>query len=174
METHAHGEFLEATLPHLDAVFRVARRMARDRDDAEDLVQETYVRAFAAFPSFRGGSARAWLVTICLNVARSEGRRARRRPHEVPETAAAASAASPDDVYETVVASVERAAVARALARLPEEQRICVVLVDLGGLTAKEAADVLGCPRGTVLARVHRGRRRLAGLLEREGIRHEA
>lgn len=172
MEADAHGQFLEATLPHLDAVFHVARRMTRDRYHAEDLVQETYVRAFAGFPSYRGGSVRAWLVTICLN-ARSEGRRARRRPQKVPESRLAV-AASPGDVGDTVVASVERAAVARALARLPEEQRTCVVLVDLGGLTAQEAADVLGCPRGTVLARVHRGRRRLAGLLAREGIRHEA
>lgn len=173
MESHAHQEFLEATLPHVDAVLRVARRMTRDPDHAEDLVQETYVRAFAGFPSYRGGSVRAWLVAICLNAARSEGRRARRRPLEVPESAAAATA-SPGDVGESVVASVERAAVARALARLPEEQRTCLVLVDLGGLTAQEAADVLGCPRGTVLARVHRGRRRLAGLLAREGIRHDA
>lgn len=167
------GEFLEATLPHLDTVYRVARRMTRDQHEAEDLVQETYVRAFRAFPSHRGGSVRAWLVTICLSVAHSEGRRVRRRFPDVPVTDAAILA-SPGDVADSVVASVERAAVVRALACLPVEQRTCVVLIDLGGLTYQEAAEILGCPRGTVLTRVHRGRRHLAGLLAEEGIRHEA
>jgi RNA polymerase sigma-70 factor (ECF subfamily) len=76
--------FLEAALPHLDAVYRVARHAARDQHHAEDLVQETYLRAFAAFDSHRGPSTRAWLVTICLNVARGDGRRRARR---VVETA---------------------------------------------------------------------------------------
>jgi RNA polymerase sigma-70 factor (ECF subfamily) len=173
MNSDTDEEFLAATLPHLDPVYRVAGRMTRDPGHAEDLVQETYVRAFTAFPSYRGGSIRAWLVTICLNLARSEGRRARRRPHEVPAPDAPA-VAGPGDVADAVVASVERAAIARALARLPLEQRTCVVLVDLGGLTYREAADILGCPRGTVLARVHRGRRRVAGLLAQEGIHHGA
>ncbi len=65
--------FLEAALPHLDAVYRVARHAARDHHHAEDLVQETYLRAFAAFDSHRGPSTRAWLVTICLNLARAMG-----------------------------------------------------------------------------------------------------
>jgi RNA polymerase sigma-70 factor (ECF subfamily) len=70
------------------------------------------------------------------------------------------------------MASLERQALGRALAQLPEPQRIAIVLVDLAGLTAAEAAAVEGAPRGTILARVHRGRRRLAQLLEREGIHH--
>ena len=76
--------FLEAAMPHLDVVYRVARHTSRDHHQAEDLVQETYLRAFAAFASHRGPSTKAWLVTICLNLARSQGRRRARR---VVETA---------------------------------------------------------------------------------------
>ena len=80
--------FLEAALPHIDAVYRVARHTSRDHHHAEDLVQETYLRAFAAFASHRGPSTKAWLVTICLNLARSEGRRRARRVVEVLATRA--------------------------------------------------------------------------------------
>ena len=71
-------------MPHLDAVYQVARQAAGGGQDPEDLVQETYLRAYAAFGSYRGGNARAWLAAICLNVARSQARRRRRRPWEVP------------------------------------------------------------------------------------------
>jgi RNA polymerase sigma-70 factor (ECF subfamily) len=74
-------------------------------------------------------------------------------------------------VAATALAAVQREALTQTLAELPEAQRVAIVLVDLAGLTAQEAADVLGAPRGTILARVHRGRRQLACLLEGEGIR---
>ena len=76
--------FLEAALPHLDVIYCVARYASKDHHRAEDLVQETYMRAYAAFASHRGPSTKAWLVTICLNLARSEGRRQARRPVEAP------------------------------------------------------------------------------------------
>ena len=79
-----HRAFLDATLPYLDVVYQIARHAARDGQDPEDLVQETYLRAYAGFGTYRGGNARAWLAAICLNVARSEARRRRRRPWEVP------------------------------------------------------------------------------------------
>jgi RNA polymerase sigma-70 factor (ECF subfamily) len=162
--------FLDATLPHLDAIYRVARHAGRDHHAAEDLVQETYLRAFAAFGTHRGPSTRAWLVAICLNLARSEGRRRARRP---VETAFSGTEAVVSDtlagVPEKALANVDREVVARALARVPEEQRQAVVLMDLAGLTASEVAGALGCPRGTVLSRAHRGRRRLAQLLAKEG-----
>ncbi len=82
-----HRVFLEATLPHLDVVYQVARQAAGEGQDPEDLVQETYLRAYAGFGSYRGGSVRAWLAAICLNVARSQARRRRRRPWEVPGSA---------------------------------------------------------------------------------------
>jgi RNA polymerase sigma-70 factor (ECF subfamily) len=175
-----HRAFLEATLPHLDVVYQVARRAAGDGQDPEDLVQETYLRAYAAFGSWRGGSTRAWLAAICLNAARSEARRRRRRPREVPirvpldalPMARTNGWQRANDVADVVIAGLDAQAVSRGLAQLPEPQRVCIVLMDVAGYTAAETAQVLGCPRGTVLARVHRGRRRLAQLLAEAGVSH--
>jgi RNA polymerase sigma-70 factor (ECF subfamily) len=176
-----HRTFLDATLPYLDVVWQVARHAAGDGHDPEDLVQETYLRAYAAFGSYRGGSTRAWLATICLNAARSQARQHRRRPWDVPARSLldALPAAHADggeaapDVADVVIAGLEAQAVARCLALLPEPQRVCIVLMDVAGYTAAETAQALGCPRGTVLARVHRGRRKLAQLLAKAGVSHE-
>ena len=162
--------FLEATLPHLDVLYRVARHAGNDHHRAEDLVQETYLRAYANFAGHRGPSTRAWLVTICLNLARSEGRRRSRRVVEAPLPEADAYPAGGPGVVDQVLAGLDAERIARALARLPEEQRIAIVLMDLAGLTAAEVAVQLGCPRNTVLSRVHRGRRRLVTLLSREDV----
>jgi RNA polymerase sigma-70 factor, ECF subfamily len=175
-----HRAFLEATLPHVDVVYQVARQAARDGQDPEDLVQETYLRAYAAFGSYRGENARAWLAAICLNAARSQARRRRRRPREVPGSglldvlppSRADGGEGTADVADVVIAGLDAAAVSRCLGRLPEPQRVCIVLVDVAGYTAREAAEALGCPRGTVLARVHRGRRKLAQLLAEAGVSH--
>ena len=175
-----HRAFLEATLPHMDAVYQVARQAAGDGQDPEDLVQETYLRAYAGFGSYRGGNARAWLAAICLNAARSQARRRRRRPREVTGSglldvlplSRADGGEGSADVADVVIAGLDAEEVSRCLGRLPEPQRVCIVLMDVAGYTAKEAAETLGCPRGTVLARVHRGRRRLAQLLAGEGVAH--
>jgi len=175
-----HRVFLEATLPHLDVVWQVARRAAGEGQDPEDLVQETYLRAYAAFGSHRDGHTRAWLAAICLNAARSQARRRRLRPWEVPgpalpevlPAARAEGAEGVGDVADVVIAGLDAEEVSRCLALLPEPQRVCIVLMDVAGYTAREAAETLGCPRGTVLARVHRGRRRLAQLLAEAGVSH--
>ena len=175
-----HRVFLEATLPHLDAVWQVARHAAGEGQDPEDLVQETYLRAYAGFGSYRGGNTRAWLAAICLNVARSQARRRRRRPWEVPAPALLEVLAWPRadggegaaDVADVVIAGLDAAEVSRCLGLLPEPQRACLVLMDVAGYTARETAEALGCPRGTVLARVHRGRRKLAQLLAEAGVSH--
>ena len=174
-----HREFLDATLPYLDVVYQVARHAAVEGIEPEDLVQETYLRAYAAFGSYRGGNARAWLAAICLNAARSEARRRRRRPWDAPTRApldavlaAGADSERARDVADVVIASLDARAVARCLALLPEPQRVSIVLMDVAGYTARETAQALGCPRGTVLARVHRGRRRLAQLLSDAGVTH--
>lgn len=163
--------FLEAALPHLDALYRLARHLTPSQPAAEDLVQETYLRAYAAFGSHRGPSTKAWLAAICLNLARSEGRRRTRRVVEEPlgEHDLAASEA----VDDLAVRRVERARVQRALAGLPEEQRVAVVLMDLVGHTAAEVAELLGCPRNTVLSRVHRAHRRLAQALRSEDVEND-
>jgi len=175
-----HRAFLEATLPHLDVVYQVARQAAWDGQDPEDLVQETYLRAYAAFGSWRGENARAWLAAICLNAARSQARRRRRRPWEVTGSglldvlplSRADGGEATADVADVVIAGLDAEEVSRCLGRLPEPQRVCIVLMDVAGYTAKEAAETLGCPRGTVLTRVHRGRRRLARLLAEAGVAH--
>ena len=175
-----HRAFLDATLPYLDVVYQVARHAAGDGQEPEDLVQETYLRAYAAFGSYRGENTRAWLATICMNVARSEARRRRRRPWEVPArslldalpVARADDGEGVPDVADVVIAGLDAQAVSRCLALLPKPQRVCIVLMDVAGYTARETAQVLGCPRGTVLARVHRGRRKLAQLLTEAGVSH--
>ena len=175
-----HRAFLDATLPYVDVVYQVARHAAGAGQEPEDLVQETYLRAYAAFGSYRGENTRAWLAAICLNTARSEARRRRRRPWEVPAQALldalprgrVDSGGAVPDVADVVIAGLDAEAVSRCLALLPEPQRVCIVLMDVAGYTARETAEALGCPRGTVLARVHRGRRRLAQMLAEAGVAH--
>ena len=172
-----HRAFLDATLPYVEVVYQVARHAAGAGQEPEDLVQETYLRAYAAFGSYRGENTRAWLAAICLNVARSQARRRRRRPWEVPahevlDALPMARADEAPDVADVVIAGLDAQAVSRCLARLPEPQRLCIVLMDVAGYTARETAEALGCPRGTVLARVHRGRRKLAQLLAEAGVAH--
>jgi RNA polymerase sigma-70 factor (ECF subfamily) len=175
-----HRVFLDATLPCLDAVWQVARQASGPGQDPEDLVQETYLRAWAGFGSYRGGNTRAWLAAICLNAARSQARRRRRRPREVPGPAVpdarpwsgADGGEGTADVADVVIAGLDAEQVSRCLGLLPEPQRECIVLVDVAGYTAREAAEALSCPRGTVLARVHRSRRRLARLLAEAGVSH--
>lgn len=164
--------FLDATMPHLDVVWSIARRLSPDPSTAEDLVQETYARAWRGFADQGRGDVRSWLVAICMNVARSELRRASRRPLTLVGGEELDGHAGSDDVSSAAVAGTEREAVARALAALPEAQRRAIVLVDIAGLSAREAAEIEGSPRGTILARVHRGRRALVALVEREGLHH--
>ena len=154
--------FLDETLPHLDLLYRVARNAGQDHHHAEDVVQETYLRAYAAFDQRRGDNTRAWMVSICLNLIRSEGRRRQRRVAEAPLFEAAEVEAVGVGVPEKALAHLDREAVSRALTHLSRDQRMAIVLMDLAGLTASEAAEALGCPRNTVLSWVHRGRKRLA------------
>jgi RNA polymerase sigma-70 factor (ECF subfamily) len=170
MESHARDEFLMATLPCLDLVYNLARRLVRDPHLVEDVVQETYTRAFDAWISGRKPkSVEPWLATICLNVGRSLWRRDYRR-RETP-VAQVTEPADESDVEEAAIIAERRRLVHESLWGLPEEQRIAITLMDLCGLTASEVSHVTGAPRGTVLARVHRGRKRLAALLEKKAIR---
>jgi RNA polymerase sigma-70 factor (ECF subfamily) len=162
-------EFLVATLGAADLVYNLARRLVRDEDSARDLVQETYLRAFESWQRHRRPeSPGPWLATICLNAARSQHRRARARPQELLEAEAGADVSSPTDTAAQALAALDRAAVHRGLWELPEEQRIAVTLMDLCGLSASEIARATGSPRGTVLSRVHRGRKALAARLGKE------
>lgn len=166
-------EFLTTTLPCLDLVYNLARRAMPDRDLVDDLVQETYVRAFEAWCSRRKPRrVEPWMATICLNAARSYWRRASTR-REIAMEQVVVDATEGDDVEDRAIARVRRQLVHDALWELPDEQRIAIALMDLNGFTAGEIARMTGSPRGTVLSRVHRGRKRLARILNKEVERFE-
>ncbi|WP_216214791.1 RNA polymerase sigma factor [Amycolatopsis aidingensis] len=157
-----HGEeFLQATMPAADLVHNLARRLTTSRSDAEDLVQETYTRAWVAWQDQRRPArVEPWLATICLNLNRDRlGRASTRYEARWDE---AFDPPGTVDVEAEVLGRLDHAVVDAALRGLPEEQRIAITLMDLCGFTAAEVAGITGAPRGTVLARVHRGRKRLA------------
>jgi RNA polymerase sigma-70 factor (ECF subfamily) len=165
-------EFLQATLPALDLVHNLARRFVRDRADAEDLVQDTYLRAWQAWTAGnRPRRPEPWLATICLNLGRDRLRRTALRSEFAVE--AAKEPVADIDVEAAAIGRVERAQVERALWALTEEQRVAIALMDIVGFTAAEVATITGSPRGTVLARVHRGRKALARLVGEEARRRE-
>ena len=158
----------DVLLRHLDLLHNLARSLTRSREAAEDLVQETCVRALPAWRRQLPDRPDAWLATTCLNAARDAARRRAARPVVVADDGHLLHRPADDDTAEQAVASVRAARVRAAVWQLPTAQREAVALVDLAGLTHQEAADVLGVPRGTVLSRVHRGRIALARQLEEE------
>jgi RNA polymerase sigma-70 factor (ECF subfamily) len=170
--------FEAEVLPHLDAAYRFACALCGSRAEAEDLVQEACLRAYAAFERFEPGTnARAWLLTILRRVYLNERRRRGGRPavqsldgtgpERGPREIADAHVRTPE---EEALHTAERDLVLAALHELPEAFREVLALVDLHGLQYAEAADVLGCPIGTVMSRLYRGRRQLARRLRQAGF----
>jgi RNA polymerase sigma-70 factor (ECF subfamily) len=163
--------FEAVALPLLADVSRFALSLTRDQDEADDLVQDTFLKAFRAWSSFTPGTnARSWLFTICKNTFRRRFRREKARPDVELE------ASGDDDALPAVLSHVEaerkglgdlfdridvQPALERGLDDLPEAFREVVVLVDLEGLSYHEAAEVLEVPVGTVRSRLFRARRRL-------------
>jgi RNA polymerase sigma-70 factor, ECF subfamily len=161
-----HQEFLRATMGAMDLVYNLARRFSERPEDAEDLVQETYLAAYRAWRDRRRPRrVEPWIATICLNLGRSRYRRAGRRPIEVSIEDRDFRAPEVGDPERAAEAAFDRAALYEAMERLHEEQRVAITLVDLAGLSTAEAARAMATPRGTVLSRLHRGRRGLAALL---------
>lgn len=172
MSSDIHAEFLEATLPASDLVYNLARRLLRSEDAVEDLVQETYVKAFEAWSQGRKPrKVEPWLATICLNAGRSIWRKASTQREILSEP----NMNEPDetDVEAEAIQRLRKESIHEALWHLPEEQRISVTLMDLNGFSAGQVARMTGIPRGTVLTRVHRARKKLAQLAEREVIKLE-
>lgn len=160
------SEFEQVALVHLDALYRSALWFTRNRAEAEDVVQETCLRAFRSFHRFNPGSnCRAWLLTILRNVFLN---RVRKEGRQVPEGDATfwessvesltAGGRVGDNPEEEFLQTVVHGDVDRALRALPLVFREAVVLADLEGLSYKEVAEVLGCPTGTVMSRLSRGR----------------
>lgn len=164
----ADDAFVDACLAHLDMLHNLARGLTDTVQDAEDLVQETCLLALRGWRQQPPDNPGAWLATVCLNAARSRYRRRSVRPFEVSAEDWMLERAGDTDTATQALAAVEAARLRTALRRLPAVQREAITMMDLGGLTAAATATIVGAPRGTVLARVHRGRKALAVLL-REG-----
>lgn len=164
--------FKAEILAHLDAVYRYALSLTRERSEAEDLTQDTFLQALRHWDQYRPGTnARAWLFTICRNLfLRQRERRAREEPTEAAEldalSTAAQAATAPSDAGRALFDTPELDDVIRKeLDKLPEEYREVVVLSDLQDQSYADIAEVLGIPIGTVKSRLFRGRRLLQDAL---------
>src|SRR6266511_3882008 len=167
IEARDRVRFEEEALELADQVYRVARRLVRTQEEAEDLVQETYARAFRSWRSYTPGTnLRAWLLRILTNFNIDRGRRAQRSPDMQPleegdyflYNKLEAATDGPTD-EEHVVERLSQNDVVAALSEVPHDFRDVVVLVDIGDFTYADAAQILDIPIGTVMSRLHRGRR---------------
>jgi RNA polymerase sigma-70 factor (ECF subfamily) len=157
-----YKEFEEAALPHLDELYRSARRMLSDRMSAEDVVQETYLRAWRSFGRFqKGTNCRAWLFRIMVNCSRDYWRRrAEIAPADGSEEIIAQQVAKP-----SIPASITDPSILEALSNVPYKLREVIVLADVEEFTYREIAGLLDVPIGTVMSRLSRGRAQLRRLL---------
>ncbi len=163
--------FNRLVLPEVDVMWRVAMSLTRNRADAEDLVQESLLRAYKAIDGFDGRYPRAWLLTILRNTERNRHRRRRPELLSDPNMAEERGPRTDADMVERRAEDREfDEAVTAALQELPENFRRVIELVDVDGLTYQEAADVLDVPLGTVMSRLHRARRRIRDLLVPAGF----
>lgn len=169
--TRREGEFEAAAMPFLDSLYNTAYRMTRNAQDAEDLVQETYLKAYRAFDRFEAGTnLKAWLFKILKNTFINEYRRRQHAPAQTDfadieesfESQLADDAAggikNPEDELLQDVLDED---VQRAIDELPVDYRMVVLLADLEGFSYKEISDILDIPVGTVMSRLYRGRRLL-------------
>jgi len=170
-EARDRVRFEEEALELSDQVYRVARHLAGTREEADDLVQETYARAFRSWRSYTPGTnLRAWLLRILTNLNIDRGRRTQRAPQMQALEAndyylydkLAESEGNPDE--DRVVERLSQDDIVSALADVPHDFRDVIVLVDIGDFSYQDAAQILDIPIGTVMSRLHRGRR----ILKRE------
>jgi RNA polymerase sigma-70 factor (ECF subfamily) len=170
------ARFVNDALPYLDQLHGRARRMTRNAADAEDLVQETLLKAYAGFSTFsEGTNIRAWLFRIMTNAYINRLRRAQHRPIEYLSDYITDQQLAAQDRHSSSQGSrsaeldaldaLPDTELADALARLPVQFRLAVYYRDVVGLHCREIAEIMACREGTVLSRLHRGRQRLRTLL---------
>jgi RNA polymerase sigma-70 factor (ECF subfamily) len=168
VEARDRVRFEEEALQLADQVYRVARRLVHSKEEAEDLMQETYARAFRSWQSYTPGTnLRAWLLRILTNLNIDRGRRQQRAPDTTHleesdyflynRLETDSSAESLDE--ERVLERLSQDSIVEALAAVPHDFRDVIVLVDIGDFSYQEAAHILDIPVGTVMSRLHRGRR---------------
>ncbi len=180
-EARDRVRFEEEALGLADQVYRVARHLAGSREDADDLVQETYARAFRSWRSFQPGTnLRAWLLRILTNLNIDRGRRRQRAPQTQPLEANDyflydRLAENGDGVTdeERVVERLSQDDIVSALSAVPHDFRDVIVLVDIGDFSYADAAQILDIPVGTVMSRLHRGRRILKRELAETAVEEE-
>lgn len=168
-----HQEFKREALPHSDILYNYALRMTNNSEDAEDLLQETFLKAFRFWEKFeKGTNIRAWLFRIMKNSYINRYRRDSKEPEKVDYdevkdfyNTIKAESSDPNDLQETVFGNLLDDDVTRAIAALPDEFRTVVILCDIEGLTYEEIAGFVDIPLGTVRSRLHRGRKILHGRL---------
>jgi RNA polymerase sigma-70 factor, ECF subfamily len=158
--------FEQAVLPHLDAAYNLARWLMRNEQDAQDVAQEAYLRAFRFFPGFRGGDARAWLLKIVRNTCYSwlHANRPLQEATEFDEShfPPDSCALNPE---EAALQNNTNTQVRKALEKLPPNYREVLILRELEGMSYKEIADITGMPAGTVMSSLSRARGRLRQIL---------
>jgi len=162
--------FVEDTEPYMASLYSTARRLTGNQADAEDLVQETFLKAYRAYHTFEAGTnLKAWLYRILTNTYINRYRKKQRRPDEVElgdtqdlylyrKIGSAESADYSTSAEETVLEGLVEADIKAAVESLPENFRVPVLLADLEGFAYKEIAEILDIPIGTVMSRIHRGR----------------
>ena len=171
-------------MPYMDQLYGAARRMTRNEAAAEDLVQEAYLRAYKGFEGFtEGTNLRAWLFRILTNLFINDYRRRKRRPDEVDLAdtdslylyrgiGGAESARLSRSAEDELLDGITSAEVRDAIESLPDSYRVAVLLADVEGFAYKEIAEILDVPIGTVMSRLHRGRKRLRQALQEYGQAH--
>lgn len=168
--------FEEQALPLLDQLYGGAMRLTRNPQDAEDLIQETYLKAYSNFDSFKQGTnLKAWLYRIMTNTYINSYRKAKRRPVESSAdelsdfqlyTTAGHDSTGLESAEVEALKQMPDSEISEAMNDLPEDYRMVVYYADVVGLAYKEIADVMGTPLGTVMSRLHRGRKLLRAALK--------